>query len=81
MTKKDRNVIIIVICLVLLIGYLITRKPSTKTTGNGPEEWDGIPVSCCWCNGEEEICGTFDLNTCPIDTVSAHDWASLECNK
>lgn len=84
--KKQNKTIIIVICLVLLIGYLIMRKPKAKTTGNGngDEVWNGVPVYCCWCEGQgggTEVCGTFDLNSCPIDTVPDHAWASLECNK
>ena len=83
--KKQNKTIIIVICLVLLIGYLIMRKPKAKTNGNGngngDEVWNGIPVYCCWCEGEYEACGGINANTCPIDTVPVHAWDDLKCNK
>ena len=84
--KKQNKTIIIVICLVLLIGYLLMKKPKARTTGNGngDEAWNGIPVYCCWCEGQgagHEICNSFNLNSCPIDTVPDHAWETLECNK
>jgi len=80
MKKRTRNMIIIAI-VILLIGYLIMQRSKLKkmTDPNNPDNWDGTPVQCCWCDGGSPICNQFNQPTCPNGKTPMKDYEALDC--
>ena len=79
MNKKTRNMIIIAI-VILLIGYLIMQRSKLKKISDpdNPDNWDGTPVQCCWCDSGSPVCNVFEQATCQDGTTPMKEQA-LDC--
>lgn len=84
MNKRNRNIIIIILVIALIIYMIKQRSEIKKMTDPNEEAWDGTPSTCCYCQDGSGVCAEFDVATCEEvspNHVDHKEWQTLNCNK
>ena len=55
-----------------------TNIETVTSDPDNPDNWDGTPVQCCWCDSGSPVCNVFEQATCPDGTTPMKEQA-LDC--